>query len=73
MRPVTGHDHGQVLNKVISPYQSICALDYGDGPLGIFAHGKAGDVQISGFFLQTARVGDDNLCARHYVHEIDVR
>ncbi len=56
----------------ISTNQQICALRDGDRALGVLTQSETGDAKSSGFFLNTPRVGEDELCFAQETQKIEV-
>ena len=50
----------------------VGALGDGDGALGIFAHGEAGDAEGGGFFLDAAGIGEHQAGAAHETEKIEI-
>src|SRR5437879_3836592 len=52
--------------------QKVGTLGDGDGALGIFAQGKAGDAESCGFFLDAARIGEHEAGFAQETEKIEV-
>jgi len=52
--------------------EQIGTLGDGDGALRIFPQGEARDAECGGFFLDAARVGEDQLCFAQETEKIEV-
>ena len=56
----------------IGANEQVCTLGDGDGALGVFAEGQAGHAESGGFFLDAARIGEDESGFAEEAEEIEI-